>query len=490
MVLPLVLTAVSCSEDSLPDKPSGGADASAAHEVEVTLNFENGASLGIGGRSRAMSRGVFDYENFCLDLSCAYYNQGNGTDYNPPREMDCSNNWQQVNDVRIYVFQKKKGEDKFLYYRPKDSDGNPQDYYDVAAFRDKFAFSENAIHAIWYGGAEGIDEQYAYTIKPRLQPECSYKFIAIARDDRNIENNKKLMTDPNVNDKLQPSWEEGKTSLDDAAIKIMVRGTGVRANELFFGESDAFYVSEKTMGISGNITLNRRVAGLIAYVENVPAEMEVMQTINLEDIEITKGEKKPVNLMAILSGKMTDGVLLRETAGLYSDTYIDASASFFILGRRFAFRKFGINDRQNNGYYVNTWPNNTEHPNSVLFGSFIMPQPEKTNTIAGGDADYRTIDKSLYLVFYTDETTSEGNNLTLPIAWIPIKMQGKQTDTERYYYSIDANSIYSLGRRKYSPDGKKLEEDEPIDLRKAAGESIEITVHIDWFDTIELEWGK
>lgn len=489
MVLPLVLTAVSCSEDVLPDKPTGGTDTSVAHEVEVTLNFENGASLGIGGRSRAMSRGVFDYKNLCLDLSCEYYKQGNGTDYEPPREMDCSNNWQQVNDVRIYVFQKTKDGDKFLYYRPEDSNGDRQDYYDVAAFRDKFAFSEKAI---WYGGAgkEKVDEQYAYTIKPRLQPECSYKFIAIARDDRNIASNKKLMTDPNVYDKLQPSWEEGKTSLDDAAIKIMVRGTGVRANELFFGESDAFYVSEKTMGISGNITLNRRVAGLIAYVENVPAEMEVMQTIDLEDVEINKGEKKPVNLMAILSGKMTDGVLLRETEKLYSATHVDASASTFILGRRFAVsRKLGINDSKENGYYVNTWPANTGHPNSVLFGSFIMPQPKK-DIVVGGDADYNTIDKSLYLVFFTDETTSEGSVLTLPIAWIPIKMQGKQTDREKYYYSIDANSIYSLGKRKYSPDGKELKEDEPIDLRKAAGESIEITVHIDWFDTIELEWGK
>lgn len=62
----------------------------------------------------------------------------------PPRAILSSNNWQQINDVRIYLFRKNTAGD-FVYYRPADANGTRLDYLSVEDFSLKFDISPYVI---------------------------------------------------------------------------------------------------------------------------------------------------------------------------------------------------------------------------------------------------------------------------------------------------------------------------------------------------------
>ncbi len=111
------------------------------------------------------------------------------------------------------------------------------------------------------------------------------------------------------------------------------------------------------------------------------------------------------------------------------------------------------------GYYVRATPYSKSHPNALLVGSYVMPQGNAGLT-ATKDADNLT--NALYLVYYHKNVTT---GTLEPISWIPVK----DGETDSYAFRLEANHLYTLGTKCYTPDGSGYddpeEDDKPVDLR-------------------------
>lgn len=166
----------------------------AVHEVEVTFNI-NAKAEGDLPESDVSSM-IFVPDGSLIPRQV------------PPREVMSSNNWQQVNDVRIYVF-RKDDEGNFIYYKPVSGTGTSFDYVTVDDFSRKFIQSP---FAIWWGGSEDLNESHSYVGKMQLE-SGEYVFLAVARDDKDADTF--LLSDPNVTGPgLQwQEWTAGKPGL-------------------------------------------------------------------------------------------------------------------------------------------------------------------------------------------------------------------------------------------------------------------------------------
>lgn len=490
--LPLAWAFAGCSEDSVvPDVGQGTDVPEGMHEVEVTFNMGVGASLELNSRS-ATTRAGEEYKDFTfIPNSGSAYNPANPA---PPRELESSNNWQQVNDVRIYVFKKDDNSDKFLYYKPLDASGTPQNYYQVESFADKFSLSQNVF---WWGGTGDVKEQHTYAIKPMLD-EGEYKFLVVARDDKDMD--VKILTDPNIDDDITSlsAWEEGKTELETATL-VGTNGTEICATELFSGcTSESITVSENSKGFSREVELKRAVAGILCYVENIPAKLVATETFKVNRYQVTEGKEYNVSGIEIIPAIASDRVkLFDRTANGIDENLKNTNANRFT--NRFFYADIPETAEVKDGYYINTAPNNERHPNSLLAGTFVMPHLPNTESMGQNDdtkADY--LYKSLYLVFYTSDVANMDKT---PLKWVPIKMiysngtPVESTEEAQYYFPIMANHFYSLGTKKYSEDGTTIENpdvnDKPIDLSKpeeGGDYNLVITVNPDWDWKGELEW--
>lgn len=479
--LSLLIAAAGCSDEDL-DSGQGNGGQGDLHEVEITFNI--GTRDGLHTRA---TNGTWD--------DCLFIPDGNLIPQSePPRELISSNNWQQVNDVRIYVF-KENGQGEFVYYCPETKDGNKQNYFSVDAFSDKF---ESSPYAVWWGGKDDLNEAHSYTIKPML-PAGKYHFLAVARDDKLLSDDDKSLTDPNTSDDEMTyidAWIEGITVLEKATL-IGTKATVINATELFSGCTAQPVTVIESGGFQKEIALYRAEAGLMAYIENIPAKLEAWQTYSGgRDGNIDKGEFYNVYSIGVTNGDvLSDRVLLYDREAIQGS--LPQKGQDKELLNRFLYLEdldqYETTGSGNNVTYVNTSPDNKQHPNSLLLGGFIMPQKSNTKGNDEDDKDFDKLYKSLYLVFYTMDETKLGE---VPLQWWPIKLvsstpvTGETAAPDPYYFPIKANQFYSLGKRKFTDDGSELVEDEPIDLKKEGGEesNLVITVNPDWDWKGELEW--
>ena len=468
--LSLLIAVAGCSDEEL-DSGQGNGGQGDLHEVEITFNI--GTRDGLHTRA---TRGIWDDYLFIPDGNLIPQSE-------PPRKLISSNNWQQVNDVRIYVFRENE-QGEFVYYCPETKDGNKKNYFSVDAFSDKFKSSS---YAVWWGGKDDLNEAHSYAIKPML-PAGKYHFLAVARDDKLLPDDDKSLTDPNTSDEnvtFIDAWVEGTTVLEEATL-IGTKASEIKATELFSGCTAQPITVIGSGDFQKEIALYRAEAGLMAYIENIPAKLEAWQTVNGgRHGKINKGE-----FYNVYSIGVTNGDVLSDRVLLYDRKALQGSLPQKGQGRKLPYRFLDLEGLQqyettgsgNNLTYVNTSSNNNKHPNSLLLSGFIMPQ--KSNTLGNdeNDKDFDKLYKSLYLVFYTMD---ENNLGAVPLQWWPIKLESSTPATggtvapDPYYFPIKANQFYSLGKRKFTDDGSELVEDEPIDLKKNNGE-ITITVHADW----------
>lgn len=390
----------------------------------------------------------------------------------PPRTLLSSNNWQQVNDVRIYAFRRNSAGD-FTYYRPVTEDGTERDYLSVRDFSLKFSRSP---YVIWWGGADDLNEAHAYVGRMRLETG-EYAFLAVARDDALAADRR--LSDPNAADaeRQWPAWVEGETLLQEAVLYCS--GDAVTtATELFSGCTlQPVTVDGTTTHFARTITLDRAVAGILLYVENIPATFMAYDP----ETELPTGiipsptEYRVVSLAVAHGVRVSDRVLIAGREALegrlnvpkYNFMFNPPTPEHVLL-------KVDIPEHATirNGTYENTSPDNVRHPNSLCAGSFVLPQQAN----AGNSSDGENYDKSLYLVYLGYDELS-GQEFAL--AWIPIRMAAG-SGYDEHYYPIEANHFYSIGRRCYTGDGGDLpEEDEPVDLWEGA--TAEIVIRLDPF---------
>ena len=457
--LPLAWAFAGCSEDGMI--PDSGPETGKVREVQLTFNM--------GTESVIQTRAQ--------------------------RPVVSSDDWQRVTDVRIYAFYSSTGGDDASY--TYQSDVFPGDYYYVSNFAEtKKDWEEDDV---WGDDSnENENEQYSVTTTATVQ-NGYYKFLAIGRDD--IDEN----GDTETGGLSIPEWD-ASTTLASASLTC----DGVVASEVFSGCSDAVYINGNA-GFSTSITLNRIVAGILMYVENVPLKIEALCTGD----EFTKGELYDVYKISLCPLQYIEEVLVAQNMesgegiseehpgygkpegdyilNLDNTSNLDNTNNTFpqeytkcLLRSEGGSPCIGEED-QINGYFANTSLGNTEHPNSIKAGNFILPQEivSQSGTIYNNE----TLDKTLYLVFWS---TSRGQTVVMsdeesninPVHWIPVKISMEGL-TDEYKFPILGNHFYSLG--KYN---EATGEDEPIDLKPEEGGdyNLVITVNPDWDWKGELEW--
>lgn len=475
-----VLLAGCSAEQSGEDFPTDGA----LHPVRIEFRLGD-AGLAVSGRTRVGADGrTFVPDGVLVPRST------------PPRSLVSSNDWQQVNDVRIYLFRKNTA-GNFVYYRPSDASGTKLDYLSVEDFSLKFDLSP---YVIWWGGDDDANEMHSYTGQLNL-PAGAYRFLALARDDRTTASARRLM-DPNqaVATWGWTAWAEGTTRLETATLAC-ARNAELSVTELFSGYTDDPILVDGTSDrFSRTIPLNRAVAGILLYVENIPATMPVGGCDSRGE---SASRLVPVKSLAVVHGRtLSDRVLIagREAvAGRLavtpntpaaasaasapsaasagdSDSDDDENPTLPIPGYVLLRADIPARAQVQNGIYTNLSPENTAHPNALLKGVFVMPQQANIPAGTGGE----TYDKTLYLVFLGYDSTLRRE---IALEWRPIRLAGAGAGTyDPLYYPLPANHFYSIGDRRFSmQDGiPALEADSPVDLRDETSASLVIRLEPWW----------
>lgn len=456
----LALAACGCAQSELPN---GETLRAGRQEVEITFDLGSDVILNSGESPDAGPTS-----------GCTFVPDGVILPRNlPPRMLLSSNNWQQVNDVRIYVFRRNDA-GEFTYYRPVSESGEARDYLPVDDFTLKFASSP---WTVWWGGPDDCNEAHRYVGRLRLDAG-EYRFLALARDDREAADS--LLADPNRSDADRgwQAWTEGSTTLDQAAVACE-NGAVTASTELFAGcTGEAIAVDGSEDVFFRSIELKRAVAGVLLYVENIPATVPAYDP----DEELSTGiipmlVDFPVVSLAVVHGSLLSDRVLAAGREAVAGT-LDVARNDFIFNPPTPVRvllKIDIPEQATvrNGFYENTAPDNVRHPNSLLGGAFVMPQ--LANTPSGDVSE--AYDKSLYLVFLA-RSSRTGREFALK--WIPVRLAAG-SEYDPLYYPLLANHFYAIGRRCFAADGSDLpaEEDVPIDLRK--GTTADIVIRLDPF---------
>lgn len=222
------------------------------------------------------------------------------------RELDTWDGAQQVNDMRIYVFRcpvEKKGtsEEAYTYCIPIETEAAKNGYYSVDAFNNREPYY-SAEH-------QNMPEQHLYTFEPYLQNGYYYQFLAIGRDDKYATN--KVLT--------EPKFTENVTKLEDARIALTEQAKNsaklgiLNTTELFSGilqdENTPVLVTEETKYFHRTLTASRNVAGLMIYVENIPAQVESNAAGDVSTVTFT-----PTSLSVVATGISTETLIWQKQA--------------------------------------------------------------------------------------------------------------------------------------------------------------------------------
>lgn len=433
----------------------------------------------------------------------------------PPRLVLSSNNWQQVNDVRIYVFRRNTA-GAFVYYRPQDADGVKHDFFSVDDFTLKFDISP---YVVWWGGTSDRNESHTFTGRMYL-PTGEYRFLALARDDRAVTAERRL-TDPNeaVSAWGWQPWEESVTRLDRATL-CCARNRELSATELFSGcTTESLHVDGTTTHFCRSVPLNRAVAGILLYVEHIPATIRVCthrtaDASGFRDVAVTGlavvhgrtvsdqvllasrealagrltvvssgtatvasgNSSGDVSSLAVGSSDPVSGMTSSTSDSSGTDSGSSSSTTSLPFPQYCLLRAdIPTHAQVRNGLYVQVSPDNAAHPDALLKGAFVMPQ--QTNQPTDGASE--NWDGSLYLVFLGYDSSLKRE---IALSWRPIRLSGDDDGScDPYRYPLRANHFYSIGSRTFSPDGSTLSaaDDRPLDLRGSV--DAEITIRLDSF---------
>lgn len=339
------------------------------------------------------------------------------------RELDTWDGAQQVNDMRIYVFRcpaEKKGtpEEAYTYCNPIGEADN-KGYYSVDAFNNREPYY-SAEH-------QNMPEQHSYTFEPYLQNGYYYQFLAIGRDDKYAT--KKVLT--------EPKFTENETKLEDARIALTEEAKNsanlgiLNTTELFSGilqdenthEEAPVLVTEETKYFHRTLTASRNVAGLMIYVENIPAQVESNAAGDGSPVTFT-----PTSLSVVATGITTETLIRQKQAPADAE-----SLTYQTLGT--------IDLTPSNGWSVDATENIFKRAkdsqkgwkaNSYMISNFMMPTPEGKMQKSKNSAENETT----FYLHYTDGTHHRYDNIR------------KSTTTgDKFKFPIEANHLYCLGAK-------------------------------------------
>lgn len=352
------------------------------------------------------------------------------------RELDTWDGAQQVNDMRIYVFRcpvEKKGtpEEAYTYYAPVETEAAKNGYYSVDAFKNSGPYY-SADH-------QNMPEQHLYTIKPYLQNGYYYQFLAIGRDDKYATT--KVLTEPN--------FTPNETKLEDARIALTEQAKNSAQNgilnttELFSGilqdektqKEDPVLVTEETKYFHRTLTASRNVAGLMIYVENIPAKVESNAAGDGSTVTF-----KPTSLSIVATGITTETLIRQKQAPADAEPL-----TYQTLGT--------IDLTPSNGWSVDATENIFKRAadsqkgwkeNSYMISNFMMPTPEGKMQKSKNSAENETT----FYLHYTDGTHHRYDNI-----------RKSTTNGDKFKFPIEANHLYCLGAKSKTVN-------QPYDLKE------------------------
>lgn len=352
------------------------------------------------------------------------------------RELDTWDGAQQVNDMRIYVFRcpvEKKGtpEEAYTYCTPIETEAPKKGYYSVDAFKNTTPYY-SAEH-------QNMPEQHSYTFEPYLKNGYYYQFLAIGRDDKYAK--KKVLT--------EPEFTENVTKLEDAKIALTEEEKNsanlgiLNTTELFSGilqdenthEEAPVLVTEKTKYFHRTLTASRNVAGLMIYVENIPAQVESNAAGDVRTVTF-----KPTSLSVVATGISTETLIKQKRAPADAE-----SLTYQTLGT--------IDLTPSNGWTVDYTEKIFKRAedsqkgwkaNSYMISNFMMPTPEEKMQKSKNSAENETT----FYLHYTDGMHHRYDNIRLSAA-----------TGDKFKFPIEANHLYCLGAKSKTVN-------QPYDLKE------------------------
>lgn len=254
----------------------------------------------------------------------------------------------------------------------------------------------------------GTVTQY-YTLKQKLD-DGEYTILAVGLDNDNRDNDNSEQEGAGYAYGLPDAIKQG-TTLGDAKAKLVEGRSAADMNkaELFAG-SNTVTVQPGANRIT-EITLKRRVAGVMAYFTNIPSDVIEIQLILYDN------QYKDVPLIAQKSNDYGTGQLERSTV------LLDIEVSQNILEQEVVYAS--------DGTVVGT-----KLPGTVLQGAYMLPMPAPENGY------------TLTLVQIKSDKTRQENNLVL---------SNPASGSTGNNFPIEANVFYTIGR-------KDADHDEPYPL--------------------------
>ena len=351
------------------------------------------------------------------------------------RELDTWDGAQQVNDMRIYVFRcpvEKKGtpEEAYTYCTPIETEAPKKGYYSVDAFKNTTPYY-SAEH-------QNMPEQHLYTFEPYLQ-NGYYQFLAIGRDDKYAT--KQVLT--------EPKFTKNETKLEDARIALTEQAKNsaklgiLNTTELFSGilqdenthEEAPVHVTEETKYFHRTLTASRNVAGLMIYVENIPAQVESNAAGDVNTVTFM-----PTSLSVVATGISTETLIKQKRAPTDAE-----SLTYQTLGT--------IDLTPSNGWTVDYTEKIFKRAedsqkgwkaNSYMISNFMMPTPEGKMQKSKNSAENETT----FYLHYTDGTHHRYDNIRLSAA-----------TGDKFKFPIEANHLYCLGAKSKTVN-------QPYDLKE------------------------
>lgn len=353
------------------------------------------------------------------------------------RELNTWEGAQQVNDMRIYVFRcpkDKKGtpEEAYTYYIPNDLKAEGKSYYTVDKFNNREPY--------YSANHQNIPEQHFYAIEPYLQNDYYYQFLAVGRDDKYTDT-PKILDETNFLEETT-KLEEAKISLTKATINSAQLGI-LYTTELFTGylqdektQAEApVLVTEETKYFQRTLTASRNVAGLMIYVENIPAQVESNAAGEGSTVTFT-----PTSLSIVATGITTETLIRQKKAPADAE-----SLTYQTLGT--------IDLTSANGWTVDATENIFKRAedtqkgwkaNSYMMSNFMMPTPEGKMQKSKNSSENETT----FYLHYTDGKHHRYDNIR------------KSTATgNKFKFPIEANHLYCLGAKSRTVN-------QPYDLKE------------------------
>lgn len=269
----------------------------------------------------------------------------------------------------------------------------------------------------------GTVTQY-YTLKQKLDDGKTYTILAVGLDNDNSDNDNSEQEGSGYAYglpeaiKVKSETEEG-TTLDDAKATLAEgrKAADMNKAELFAG-SNTVTVQPGANRIT-EITLKRRVAGVMAYFTNIPSDVERIQ------LKLYDKQYKDVPLIAQTSNDYGTGQLEGEE-GESSTVLLDIEVSQDILEQKVVY----ASDRKT--------VVGTKLPGTVLQGAYMLPMPAPKSGY------------TLTLVqIKSGGKPQQENKLVLS------NRASGSTDIKKF--PIEANVFYTIGR-------KDADHDEPYSL--------------------------